>query len=406
MCHHLSANVELHRQMPPSLGNCHHLSANVEFHRQMPPSSCNCHRLSEYVEAHRQQPPSTMQLLKPSFKCSSTHLNCFAVFVVDEMAPTKKAKANPSYSGGVNQRLRQEEAAHQERISAALGADPNVELDGTGFESHLACCLIWLWAWGEISPQRIQFIADRCCKDIDELNLKHKIRYGLENENLAGIDELKNLAQIGTHGRNPNNCSRDLLKLLPTIALNAISWCMLPKKANTPAGFTMESFAFIMPHILFSKIYHNYKSAWSKFVLQSQESLAAFWDDMQGNPQLEAVPARPDMREKCIPLAIHGDGTPVTGVGKAWSKQYDVWSWCSLLGRGTTEELTFYIVGFYCRFLSIAFGGSTYSHIARKLKWSFQQLWEGKYSHLDENGVPYPPVNRGCSGHNKQCFEI
>ena len=49
--------------------------------------------------------------------------------------------------------------------------------------------------------------------------------------------------------------------------------------------------------------------------------------------QLEAVPARPDMREKCIPLAIHGDGTPVTGVGKAWSKQYDVWSWCSLLGQ-------------------------------------------------------------------------
>ena len=137
------------------------------------------------------------------------------------------------------------------------------------------------------------------------------------------------------------------------------------KKANNRIGFTMESFAFIMPHVLFSKIYHNYKSAWSKIILQSQESLAAFWDDMQGNPQLEAVPARPDMREKCIPLAIHGDGTPVTGVGKAWSKQYDVWSWCSLMGQGSTEELTFYIVGFYLRFLSKAFGASTYQHIAR-----------------------------------------
>ena len=54
MCHHLSANVELHRQMPPSLGNCHHLSANVELHRQVPPSLGNGHHLSGYVEAHMQ----------------------------------------------------------------------------------------------------------------------------------------------------------------------------------------------------------------------------------------------------------------------------------------------------------------------------------------------------------------
>ena len=36
-------------------------------------------------------------------------------------------------------------------------------------------------------------------------------------------------------------------------------------------------------------------------------------------------------RSKCIPLILYGDGTPGMGVGKAWSKMVDMWSWASVV---------------------------------------------------------------------------
>eukprot|EP00969_Alexandrium_andersonii_P195699 8645728-Alexandrium_andersonii.AAC.1 len=51
----------------------------------------------------------------------------------------------------------------------------------------------------------------------------------------------------------------------------------------------------------------------------------------------------------CIPLALHGDGVPVSGVGKAWSKSLDVYSWCSLLGKGCTVQSNYIIVALFTK---------------------------------------------------------
>ena len=40
---------------------------------------------------------------------------------------------------------------------------------------------------------------------------------------------------------------------------------------------------------------------------------------------------REDHTWRCIPLKIHGDGTPVTGLGKQWGRLVDIFSSCSLL---------------------------------------------------------------------------
>ena len=56
--------------------------------------------------------------------------------------------------------------------------------------------------------------------------------------------------------------------------------------------------------------------------------------------------------KKCIPLALHGDGVPVTGIGKSWSKSVDVWSWCSCLVRRTTLESNFVIICIYAMLMS------------------------------------------------------
>ena len=38
----------------------------------------------------------------------------------------------------------------------------------------------------------------------------------------------------------------------------------------------------------------------------------------------------------------HGDGVPVVGIGKAWTKLLNVFSWFSLVGTGTTRSKLFY----------------------------------------------------------------
>ena len=60
---------------------------------------------------------------------------------------------------------------------------------------------------------------------------------------------------------------------------------------------------------------------------------------IQGHP----VRNLPNFRRRAIPLSLHGDGVPVTGVGKSWGESMDIYSWNSLLGSGSTLQFNFYI---------------------------------------------------------------
>ena len=102
----------------------------------------------------------------------------------------------------------------------------------------------------------------------------------------------------------------------------------------------------LLPHVLFSAIYHAYKAAWQKIILLSEERLQGFWQLQAQHPALEGHPvlnSTPDLRNKMLPLALHGDGTPVIGIGKIWSRQLTIFSFNSLLGRGVTKEKLFWM---------------------------------------------------------------
>ena len=52
-----------------------------------------------------------------------------------------------------------------------------------------------------------------------------------------------------------------------------------------------------------------------------------------------------DYASKCVPLQVHGDGTPAMGIGKAWGKSIDAWSWSSCLVAAESQLSIFLI---YC----------------------------------------------------------
>ena len=89
----------------------------------------------------------------------------------------------------------------------------------------------------------------------------------------------------------------------------------------------------ILPHELFAAIYHNYKKAWTLRICPSSAELRKFWDSVSHSTHFLEHPVgkRDNFKTLCIPLSIHGDETPVVGIGKAWNKLMTFLSWQSLL---------------------------------------------------------------------------
>lgn len=68
----------------------------------------------------------------------------------------------------------------------------------------------------------------------------------------------------------------------------------------------------------------------------------------------------------------------------------DSWSWCSMLARGSTIDMNFYMFGFFSALYSKAVAGNTLNAFFRILCWSLAALWEGMWPSRDHHGKPFP----------------
>ena len=113
-----------------------------------------------------------------------------------------------------------------------------------------------------------------------------------------------------------------------------------------------------------------------------------FWDAVKGSPQFAAhkVRFRHGFQEKCIPLKIHGDGTPVTGLGKGWGKLVDIFSVSSLLICEPTILRNLMMFLIFQHLICRDQDHNTLDTAYRKLIWSFKACWEGKKPKFDWDG--------------------
>ena len=155
-----------------------------------------------------------------------------------------------------------------------------------------------------------------------------------------------------------------------------------------PYNSTLQS--MLLPHILFSTIYHQYPQAWSQMMLPSLDRLKEFWKLQRAHPQYQSHPVLqscPNFDQKMLPLAFHGDGTPVIGIGKIWSRQLTIFSWNSLLGFGMTREMQLHIWSFFDE----CSGPGTLDEFFTILSWSFAALQTGKWPETNHLGQNYDP---------------
>ena len=202
--------------------------------------------------------------------------------------------------------------------------------------SSLARWLVQEAAWRTLSPQVVQKIAALAVADME-------MAYGTT----PNLNDLVTLSKLGTTGSYSNNVHRDLFgcKLtqsdLPT---NIVSIPMKLQITKPPVNCVQT---LLLPHRLFAHWYNHHPGVFQKRICPSPQALESFWiaTEAAGHPALVGhdMCARANWRQRAVPIKLHGDGVPITGAGKAWSKSVDVYSWNSIMGTGTTLELEFLV---------------------------------------------------------------
>ena len=267
----------------------------------------------------------------------------------------------PKRKGGVRQRI---QAADEE------------EAIETG-TSCLAKHLVDKFLWGELSAQQAQALAS-CAKADLESTSDGKC-----------MPDLRDLAKIGNYGKQTQNCFRDLMLQLEFKArLPAPYVAKLPFKA--PVGEQDQH--FLLPHELFSSMYHNYNDKFHECIAPPHE-VSRFWEEISaGDPSFRSHPARDraHFAERCVPIACHGDDVPIVGIGKGWTSKMSVFSWCSLLSLNlSTAHRMFLMYAVFDKMRARSETANTIHGWLRIFTWSLWWLWQGVWPDADENGKKF-----------------
>ena len=242
--------------------------------------------------------------------------------------------------------------------------------DGT---SALASLLLLMFAWGDISPQLAQKISAAAYSDACDLV-----------QGKTTLKDLEKISEIGCSGFYPNKCYADICKACPFKLLipEPIS-CKLQFKR--PLNWLAQ--CMLLPHQLFSWIYHEFKATWDKTILPSTERLQTFWSTNRLHPAFAAskVGQVPSFDEKVIPICFHGDDVPITGLGKSWAAGMTMFSWSSMVGLGTTKEMMYLIFGIFEKFREVSADQAqdTYGQFFIMLTWSLHWLFLGLWPDRD-----------------------
>ena len=167
-------------------------------------------------------------------------------------------------------------------------------------EGHnLSKKLLHLWSLGKLSATGLQELAQASVSD------------GLQSQ------DIMELCGLGSFGAYPNNCHRDLLRLLKNKLKNSrhgglkesptfsIQVPALASKEENPS--TMATCHMVLPHLFVWQLFQSYPQlAPSLFGVQK---LKAFWSGLKpDDPRLWGWGLKESQKAKTIPLWLHGDG--------------------------------------------------------------------------------------------------
>ena len=129
-----------------------------------------------------------------------------------------------------------------------------------------------LWAWGFFSPQVLQH---------GMALLKHDLKQASSEEGLS-MQFIDILADLGAGGTVSGNIHRDLIRRMPGSKMpQRMHPVMVPLKSKLTEEYE-KSLDMLLPHVLFSHLYHFYRDVFFTYVVPSAERLKDFWESVSG----------------------------------------------------------------------------------------------------------------------------
>ena len=224
----------------------------------------------------------------------------------------------------------------------------------TGLKSGTFELLAERFVQGKLSPQECQRTAAAVVRDLSTAGVDPKQTF----------PDLDALANLGSGGRHKQHCHADIMKILARrYGAVSMSKICVPVKPITGTLIEKVHLPMLEPHCTLEYLWREEPETFKKRICPSTDALEHFWNEMENHPQMLGHPVklRRDYKHRAIPLSLHGDGVPATGIGKGWSQLIDVFSFSSLLGSGTTVELNMLIWLFFSSLQSaFANGKQTY----------------------------------------------
>lgn len=262
--------------------------------------------------------------------------------------------------GGIRQRMAARAAAAifpAEPDDGVIDLDPpppapaQPQLEAPAARSQLVNYLLSQFFWGYITAPKVQQIALHAMRD-------------MEGAGCRVPDDLKQLANMGSAGRYPGKVNREIhRKFNASRMLQPPSSYQMPLLRRVGARAATMTAAYIyLPHILFAHLFKHFNAEFKKFIAPSREKIRNFWQSQEGNPTLTGHPITgvAGYESTTIPLALHGDGVVMLGLGRKWAKSSDVFSWRSLLGDGGhTTQFQFILWSVWSQVVSTLFGQQT-----------------------------------------------
>ena len=195
----------------------------------------------------------------------------------------------------------------------------------------------------------------------------------------------------------PGNCHRDLCKALkePTLH-NAMGYFSAMVKTRKQR-YERTQLPMLYPHRLVAELYKSHPDHFrDKMLGGSADNVSRFWKEMENHPAYRHHPVSrsSELRERTIPLVLHGDGVACVAVNRKWSKTAEVFSCKSALARGSTLQINLLIFLLHKTLAAACAAGHTWDIVFDEMAWSFQWLERGQWPDTDRLGQPI----RYCDG--------
>ena len=202
-----------------------------------------------------------------------------------------------------------------------------------------------------------------------------------------GVAAVDALASLGSQGKNPGNCYRDLMRWAQQLGISLdVGVVSTPVRNLRDHGEIMVDHHVLYPHEVFSACWSFNPKAFEYIFLGpgAIPELVDYWKMQETQPW---VPSHPGWEhggtyENCIPIGIHGDKGAHIRKDKIL-----VLSWNSVMTRAPTiwSKILYTVVP-----NEVLIPGSTDERLYAVLAWSLHWLLRGVYPPCDHDGVPWP----------------